>query len=355
MRGKSGEIMNNILEKSQVKNLLKEAAKEWDVYVPQTHEGGDILIDKLPKKAAQLKNALKNICLDNSDTLISQKDIFLPQLESIFEFKKGKVKEIVESSAKLLLGVKPCDLAGILFVDDFFKRNFEDVYYLSRASNRFIVVIGCLKPPRPNECFCTSAKTGPFAGKGFDLQLIDTDESYIVEIGSKKGEEFIAKHAEFFKKSDVDCAKTVEQIKSTAASNIKVKVDFQKALDLMRKDDFVPEENYKRIGERCIYCGACLYVCPTCTCFNVFDDENGRTRTWDGCVFEGYTRETSGHNPRKDKWLRTSRRYEHKLKYDYKAAGTSGCVGCGRCLASCPVNIGISKFIKEITEGEKIL
>lgn len=347
--------MNNILEKSQVKNLLKEAAKEWNVYVPQTYVGSDILIDKLPKKAGQLKKALKNICLDNSDTLIPPKDIFFPQLETMFEFKKGKVKETVESSAKLLWGVKPCDLAGILFVDDFFKRNFEDVYYLSRVANRFIVAIGCLKPPRPNECFCSSTNTGPFADKGFDLQLIDTGEFCIVEIGSKKGEEFIAKYAEFFKNSGVDYAKAAEQIKSRAASNIQVKVDFQKALDLMKKDDFVLQENYKRIGERCIYCGACLYVCPTCTCFNVFDDEKCRSRTWDGCVFEGYTRETSGHNPRKDKWLRTSRRYEHKLKYDYKATGTSGCVGCGRCLSSCPVNIGIAKFIREITEGEKIL
>jgi len=128
---------------------------------------------------------------------------------------------------------------------------------------------------------------------------------------------------------------------------------------LMAKKDFVPEENYKRIGQRCIYCGACLYTCPTCTCFNVFDnskaDRGLRMRNWDTCVFEGYTRETSGHNPRKENWKRTSRRYEHKLKYDYQVTGTSGCVGCGRCLSSCPVNIGISKFIQEITEDKKII
>jgi len=132
-----------------------------------------------------------------------------------------------------------------------------------------------------------------------------------------------------------------------------------KALDLMSKDNFIPQENYERIGERCIYCGACLYTCPTCTCFNVFDNSKGNTgvrmRNWDACVFEGYTRETSGHNPRKEKWQRTSRRYEHKLKYDYKLTGMSGCVGCGRCLSSCPVDIGISKFIQEITESKKIM
>jgi len=140
---------------------------------------------------------------------------------------------------------------------------------------------------------------------------------------------------------------------------VELKVDFKKAIDLMSKDDFIPEENYRRIGERCIYCGACLYSCPTCTCFNVFgtakDAAGQRLRTWDACIFEGYTREASGHNPRRDKWHRTSRRYEHKLKYDHKKTGMSGCVACGRCLSGCPVNIGMSKFIQEITEGKKVM
>jgi len=82
------------------------------------------------------------------------------------------------------------------------------------------------------------------------------------------------------------------------------------------------------------------------------DEESGvRRRNWDACVFKGYTREASGHNPREEKWLRTSRRYEHKLKYDYKTAGMSGCIGCGRCLSSCPVEIGMSRFIQEIIES----
>jgi len=91
----------------------------------------------------------------------------------------------------------------------------------------------------------------------------------------------------------------------------------------------------------------------------VFDEKRGnwgiRYRNWDACVFEGYTREASGHNPRSQKWVRTSRRYEHKLKYDYLTTGMSGCVGCGRCLASCPVDIGMSKFIQEITEDKRIM
>ncbi len=341
-------MKTTIIEKKQIKNLLKDAAQEWDVYAPQKDLGEDIWIGPV----------LENIALENADTVIPAKDIFFPQIELLFEFKKGKIKETVEASPKLLFGIKSCDLKGLLFSDEFYKRNFEDKYYLSRIKNRFIVVIGCIKPPRPT-CFCTSAETGPFAKKGYDLQLIENNDSFLVEIGSKRGEEFIKKHKKYFGDSVNENDKLIADIKLKASEAVELKVDFKKALDLMAQDNFIPEENYKRIGQRCIYCGGCLYVCPTCTCFNVFDDgsdkEGRRFRNWDTCVFEGYTRETSGHNPRKDKWQRTSRRYEHKLKYDYKTTGMSGCVGCGRCLSSCPVDIGISKFIQEITDNKKIM
>lgn len=356
-------MKTKIIEKESIRDLLKEAVKEWNAYVPQKNLGGDIWLEPLSKEGRDLEEALKNMRLGDEDVLIPPKDIFFPQLESLLEFKAGKIEEVTESSPKLLFGIKSCDLKGMLFADDFYKRNFEDKYYLSRMENRLIVVIGCIKPPRPG-CFCTSAKTGPFAAEGYDLQLVDSGDSYLVEVGSKKGEAFVDKFNKYFRNFSGDAGISISEIKSKASGNIELKVDFQKALDLMARDDFLPEENYKRIGERCIYCGACLYTCPTCTCFNAFDntkDKEGRpaggerVRNWDACVFEGYTRETSGHNPRREKWLRTSRRYEHKLKFDYKGTGTSGCVGCGRCLSSCPVNIGISKFIQEITEQRKIV
>lgn len=359
MRSKSRKDMNvYLIKKNKIKDLLKEISQEWNVYVPKKWPGGDIWMDQLPKDRQMLDEALENVVLEDADTLISPKDIFFPQLEPIFEFKDNKVWETPESSPKLIFCVAPCDLKGMLFSDNFYSRNFKDRYYTSRIQNRFIVARGCLKPPR-STCFCTSAKTGPFAEDGFDLQLVDTVDSYFVEVGTKKGEEFIISHNKFFREPNGNYDTTIKQIKTKACNSLELKVDFQNALSIMTQDSFIPEENYRRIGEKCIYCGACLYVCPTCTCFNIFDNvkdkEGERVRNWDTCIFEGYTREASGHNPRKDRWLRTARRYEHKLKFDYKVTGISSCVACGRCLSSCPVNIGISKFIQEITEKRKII
>ncbi len=349
--------MSKLIAKEDIKDLLKELAVEWDVYVPQKKDGQDIWFEVLPRDKSDMDKSLNNVALGDEDIVISPKDIFFPQVEQMFGFKGKDIKETAEHSPKLLFGIKPCDLAGILFVDDFFKRNIEDKYYLSRSKDRLIVTIGCLKPPRPNACFCTSAQTGPFAEAGYDLQLVDNEDSYYVEVGSEKGKEFVAKYEKFFKDSKENNA--INDIKIKAQEAVELKVLFKNAIELMKKPDFIPQENYERIAERCIYCGACLYTCPTCTCFNVFDNAKEgfgeRCRNWDGCVFEGYTREASGHNPRKTKASRASRRYEHKLKYDYEVTGISGCIGCGRCLSSCPVNIGMSKFIQEITEKREIL
>jgi ferredoxin len=252
----------------------------------------------------------------------------------------------------------------MLFSDGFFAKDFPDRYYLSRAEHRLIIVKGCLKPPRPGSCFCHSAGTGPFAKAGFDLQLVDLGGDFLVEVGSERGEGFVAAHLRFFAPKGADenpaeasgasdAAERAKAVKEAAMVALGAGVPFAAALERMGDGDF--EKKYARIGERCIYCGACLYVCPTCTCFNVVDraeDGQGtRMRTWDGCVFEGYTREASGHNPRPTKAARTARRYEHKLKYDPLVAGRSGCVGCGRCLDSCPVGIGMSKFIREVADG----
>ena len=340
-----------LINKSAIKPLLREAGKDWNVYAPVENLGGDINFCPLPKK--KIEEAIERVTLGDRWIPIPPKDLFFPQLESLFAIKDDRIEETIEYSKKLLFGIKACDFMGLLFTDAFFKRDFKDNYYLSRTKDRLVVIKGCLTPPRQNACFCSSAKTGPFLEKDYDIQLVDIDKAYLVEVGSKNGELFISKYKRFFddcSDSDKDRALLLKQ---KAMDNIGLKIDFSQALELMKEGKRIPEELYEKIAQRCIYCGGCIYTCPTCTCFNVFDEiKNGKTvryRNWDTCVFEGFTRETSGFNPRATKWLRASRRYEHKLRHDYQVTGRSGCVGCGRCLASCPVSLGMSEFIQDLT------
>lgn len=340
-----------MLQKNAIKDLILKVAPKWKTYAPLEDEWGETQFAR--RNGGRVAEAVDNLKLDYEKLVVPPKNIGFPQLESLFEFKGGKIKPTVQtSSPKLLFGLRACDLKGMLFVDDFFRRNFEDIYYLNRTQGRLAVVVGCTSPSP--SCFCTSTGTGPFLRDGFDLQLVDLGDAYLVEIGSEAGEKFVTEQRGFFGAASKGAGERSKEVKRGANEAVTLRVDFEGALRRFREDR-VPEGIYGEIAERCIYCGGCLYSCPTCTCFNVFDDvekgKGARFRNWDGCVFEGYTREASGHNPRRERALRTARRYEHKLKYDYLATGLSGCVGCGRCLDSCPVGIGISQVIEEITES----
>jgi sulfhydrogenase subunit beta (sulfur reductase) len=346
------EMIRAIIDKNRIKDLLITASDRWETYVPLEGHGADVQFEKLEDEVS-----LGRLNLDYERMVIPPKDICFPQLESLFEFRREKIiPTVCPQSPKLIFGLRACDLKGLLFVDDFFRRNFEDVYYLQRMEKRLTVVVVC-ETPSPS-CFCTSAKTGPYLEDGFDLQMINLGESYLVEAGSEEGESFLKNYRSFLKEATQVEIREAEEEKQKVAEAVTLRVDFEGAIRLLGQGA-LPQEIYERIGERCIFCGGCLYVCPTCTCFNVFDDvrgdEGARFRNWDACVFEGYTREAGGNNPRLEKWRRTARRYEHKLKYDFLTTGLSGCVGCGRCLDSCPVDIGISKFIREITESGKMM
>jgi len=343
-------MKEQLLKKDDIKELCIKASERWETYVPLEDAGGDTHFIKLDGREGEL--LVDKLNLDYESLVVPPKVILFPQLEPLFRFQEDKIVETVAPAKnRLLFGLRACDVKAILFTDDFFKRNFEDIYYLNRSSSKLLVIVGCKRPLE--NCFCTSAKTGPFLESGFDLQLIDIGDKYVVETGSEKGEEFVANYRKFFDEASEDDVENAKTAKNDAEQAVSLKLDFEKAIKRFCEDK-VPQQLYERIAQRCIYCGGCLYVCPTCTCFNVFDEQDKglgvRYRNWDACVFEGYTREASGHNPRLEKWIRTSRRYEHKLKYDYLTTGMSGCVGCGRCLTSCPVNIGISQVIEEVSK-----
>ena len=152
-------MKERMLKKDSVKELCAAASKEWETYMPVEWTGGDIQFTRLNDKDNE--QSLSRLNLDYEWLVIPPKFIAFPQLESLFQFQDGRITETVEAPRKkLLFGLRACDLKGILFVDDFFRRNFEDTYYLNRSMNKLLVVVGCKKPLR--DCFCASTKTGPF-------------------------------------------------------------------------------------------------------------------------------------------------------------------------------------------------
>ncbi len=379
--------------KEQVLNLLRKLTETWDVYAPIAKRGGDVLFERIENSNDPKLNSIDSIDT-KSRCLIPPKEIFFPQSEVMFSWnnmvnsnpvlKQGGDGRDNESKPRLVFGIRPCDYYALQITDRFFGRDPKDFYYVSKSNEALYVVFSCLTPPEPGACFCTSTGTGPYLDSkriSFDVQFTDLKDGFIVEAPSSRGEGFVRENMEFFeKRNEKELANELVRLFEMATRNVRLKVDFEGAINVVKEESEKPLEKnrliplYKEIANRCIYCGACLYACPTCTCFNVYDTSNvflgiemenssflrnsggegERIRVWDACVFSGYTREASGHNPRDKAYTRTARRYEHKLKYDFELHDRSGCVGCGRCLSVCPVDIGMSTFIEGLNSFERV-
>ncbi|OGC22332.1 hypothetical protein A2291_04905 [candidate division WOR-1 bacterium RIFOXYB2_FULL_42_35] len=330
--------------------LLDKLKDEVNLFAPQTNEYGDTSL-------AQVKDACNVQLKHFKPVMPAVREVLFGQVKKMLRYQKSAGKTTVATlddfSETVIFGLPTCDLEGILYNDVFYgQREFPDFYYNRAREKLTLITIACVTPPNKN-CFCASMGHGPFATKGFDLQLTDLGNGrFMVEVGSSKGEKIVSLSPGLFEPVGQNEIAAWEKIKQ-GAERLPRK-DFIKkdqALETMGREP-LNEELLKDISNRCISCGACNYTCPTCACFNVVDLENQggvvRQRLLDSCIFSGYWRMAGGHTPKPEKIQRTRNRYFCKLVWDKEKFGDSGCVGCGRCLDSCPVDIDIKEVIRSL-------
>jgi ferredoxin len=214
-----------------------------------------------------------------------------------------------------------------------------------------LINLACNKPL--DTCFCICCDGGPSLEAGFDLQLTDFGDRFLVDIGSKKGVDLLEKQAlDKATSRDEDRRKALMQ----ACDEQMVPTAYLAKAIIQISNDRVSEDLWEEMGAECFSCGGCTHVCPCCTCFDVndvmVDDRSGyRFRCWDSCQYSGFTREASDHNPRGQAKERVKRRFYHKLSYAYiKTDGHPGCVGCGRCITVCEAFdlLDISAVVKRL-------
>ena len=333
-----------IVSKKDIPNLLDKMIAEYDVLAPVKKDNFTVF-----KPIASGADAV----LGEGNTKLPAKELFFPQSEKLFSYsvteEGAKLEAPLDDKKKVLFGVRPCDARSLKLLDNVFDNDkFQDPYYLTRRANTVMVGIGCNMPS--STCFCTSVNSGPFDTSGLDILLVDTGDAYVVELVTDKGKA-LADQAGLAAASDADKT-AAAAAKEAAVVTCQVNTDGLKAkLDVNFYDPI-----WEKIHEKCLGCGACTYLCPTCHCFDIVDDAvdcaGCRVRNWDSCAFPLFTLHGSGHNPRTSNKERYRNRIMHKFKYFVDNFNEIGCVGCGRCIKNCPVNMDIRVVLENIRGSE---
>lgn len=338
-------MANKIVKKDQIKNLLNKVAQSSQLIAPIKSDG---ITTFRPVSSAEA------VVVDYQNGVIPPKDFFFPQSEKMFTYNINDptwdIREVEGVPERVLFGARPCDVKSILLLDKVFDAEFRDNYYLDKRNKTTIVAMSC--NDCRHTCFCGAFGISPDTAEGADLLFTDLGDKYLVEVLTEKGEKLVNSAKEFFADDDGSGAGA----KAKATENAKAK-QMQISLEGVKEklDNMWEHPIWDNESLRCIGCGTCTYVCPTCHCFDIVDyndqsAEGYRYRCWDSCQFSNFTRAAGGHQPRPSKKERIRQRFLHKLRYFVDRYGDFGCVGCGRCLEKCPVNLDIAQIITKVKE-----
>ncbi|WP_457551260.1 4Fe-4S dicluster domain-containing protein [Desulfobacula sp.] len=343
------------IDKNDWAKGIEASRKTYTLFGPVKDKNG-FLIKKLEKDILPE--------MDYTDCVMSAKSVIFPQTEKMLvttldESQKDHhimKRPETDMSPRAVLGIRPYDAKAMELVKlNFDTEDYRDPYWCDAYEATTFVGLA-INRPGPFD-FSTSAGTGPFEEAGLDVLLADLDDKYLVKILTDKGEAFISACGFDTVVDEKESGMLFDVLKKEAEKTIVSHIDTGK---LKEKTILELHEApfWDDLAFSCINCGTCTYVCPTCWCFDLQDETKHkssiRIRNWDTCMSPLFTRHATGHNPRSTKTQRVRQRFMHKLKYflDKYDQGIM-CVGCGRCVKSCPVNIDIREVCNTLNSYEK--
>lgn len=247
-----------------------------------------------------------------------------------------------------VIGVRACDLAALALQDQHFLHcSYPDPYYRQRRESLFIVAVHCGHPA--DSCFCASTGDGPRAEHGFDLAMGELDDGFVLQVGSERGQQ-IVDTLDLLLASPEQCRALDDELAQAARQQRALPGrDLQQSLFAN-----LQHPRWDEVGARCLSCGNCTSVCPTCFCHSEQDlatldgASSEHIRQWDSCFTQGHSY-IHGITIRAETKFRYRQWLTHKLGSWHEQYGRSGCVGCGRCISWCPVGIDLTEEASVIT------
>jgi sulfhydrogenase subunit beta (sulfur reductase) len=326
---------NKIMEKKEFSNFIQHLieSKKWEVVGVKSREEKFIF--------APLENA-GELRLDYDVTILPPKKYFSPPKENLLSFiprDSSSCKAVKESMPRIIVGIHPYDLAAISLMDKFFHDKELDTPYKNRRENT-ILIGSTPQVPYKNRFFRSMISDDKLIKH--DLMVTDIGSKYVIEVGSEKGSGLLKNFVKVSVAEDKDM-KRLKEVKESVADGQKLNFDVKDLPGILAKNE--GNAVWKERSDKCFSCGSCVFVCPTCHCFDVQEDldisfgTGKRMRVWDSCMLKDFALVAGGHNFRKEKQDRFAHRFYKKGKYLFEKYGQPGCVGCGRCVSACVPDI----------------
>jgi sulfhydrogenase subunit beta (sulfur reductase) len=332
---------------SKLKPLLAAIAQTMDVYVPVRVGAHHVCRQYDPQGATEPELNEIRMCTP-------VKEFLFPARELAAVLSGCMPSQEAKSFA--VLGLKACDLRSIEILDKVFtEKDFEDPLYLARREKMFVVSSDCLAPGA--SCFCNVLEGRSYPERGFDLNISQVADGFLIQCGSEKGQSFLLAHAALF--GEVPDALLAERAQRRA--------DVQRHLAEATRDfhldaplSEIVEQRYAsdvfdEQARTCVECQACTRICPTCHCFYLYDTRQqqayfAKMKMWDSCMRVGHAQVAGGANPRKMLGDRLRHRLLHKFAYFRERYGVDMCVGCGRCVDAETGDVDIRIVLKMLND-----
>ncbi len=336
---------NKIIHKDRMADLIGDLMEGSEVIAPVV-KGKQVFFKPIA--------SAEDVSWEFGNSTVSPTEYIIPQSEVVFQYKQRgtdvSVQYQVEETQRTIIGIRPCDVHGLRMMDRVFKGKFPDPYYLTRRKNTTLIAMECSDPCA--SCFCSSFDTGPNVedGAGADIGLTDLGETYYVRVFTERGQALVERSANLFTESTEQDDAARQQVVAEAKGKIRRTLEVDGLADALGK--MFESDYWLKISSKCIECGSCTYLCPVCYCFDVTDScnhisEGERVRCWDACTFKSFAMLSGGHNPRPTIKENYRQKMYHKFLFAVQRYDEPLCVGCGRCLVSCPVHLDIVRVLNE--------
>ena len=330
---------------SNLDSFFAAVAKTKALYLPVDNASGKADYQQW-QEGTVMSNAL--------NTTRSAKDFFFPQTESLMDFKmEGKSIEVVDTREEcgdfVIFGVRACDAASFDILDRVYLVDPVDSYYKNRREHGTVITMACGRPAET--CFCQTFGIDATNPAG-DVTCWRVEDAIVMRANTEKGEALIASVADLLTDTDGEAVKAEQERVRAILAKLPLATLTPEGVGKGMTKELFDRPEWASLSEACLGCGTCTFVCPTCQCYDIRDFDTGhgikRFRCWDSCMYSDFTKMAHG-NSRNSQLERFRQRFMHKLVYfPDNNDGIYGCVGCGRCLARCPISMNLVKVMKTL-------